>query len=375
MIVTRRKKNTYPHTKTSDIAHTERNRRVFAGLDIIRKRWNQHGKSGLGGVLFTFAIAWLGYELARIPGLDRVGQMACAILLAVVYRQLFGYPEVLRSGIVFSSQRLLRIAIVLYGLKLNMGLVLSEGLGLLVKDALVIAFAIIATLGLAKWFKADRNLSLLLGIGTGICGAAAVAALAPIVRAEEEDTAAAVGMIALLGTVFSVGYALLFPLLPLSSLQYGMWAGLSLHEVAHVALAGAAAGTDGLAAALLAKLGRVFLLLPVCLVFIVLMKKKDRKSAAAPSDHNRTALAFPWFLVGFLLMSLLGSYVLGPVVPVPDGLFEGIGTLTTWMLTAAMVGLGLNVNLKDLRSRALRPLLVMLIVSTLLSFLTLGMIL
>lgn len=375
MIVTREKMKTYPHTKRSNIAHAEANRRTFEKLGMIRNRWNQHGKGGLSGVLFTFGIAWLGYELARIPGFDRVGQMACAILLAVMYRQLFGYPEALRSGIVFSSQRLLRIAIVLYGLKLNMGLVLSEGVGLLVKDALVIAFAMIATLGLAKVFKADRNLSLLLGIGTGICGAAAVAALAPIVRAKEEDTAAAVGMIALLGTVFSVGYALLFPLLPLSSLQYGMWAGLSLHEVAHVALAGAAAGTDGLAAALLAKLGRVFLLLPVCLIFIVLMKKKERKSAAAPSGNSRTPFAFPWFLVGFLLMSMLGSYVLGPIVPVSDGLFEGIGALTTWLLTAAMAGLGLNVNLKDLRSRAFRPLLVMLTVSTLLSFLTLGMIL
>jgi len=360
MIVAREKIKKYRYMKRSGIAHRARSIRPFGGL---------------GGVLFTFGIAWLGYELARVPGFDRVGQMACAILLAVMYRQVFSYPEALRIGIVFSSQRLLRFAIVLYGLKLNMGLVLSEGPGLLVKDALVIGFAIAATLGLARLFKADRNLSLLLGIGTGICGAAAVAALAPIVRAKEEDTAAAVGMIALLGTVFSVGYALLFPLLPLNSLQYGMWAGLSLHEVAHVALAGAAAGTDGLAAALLAKLGRVFLLLPVCLIFIVLMKKKDRKSATASSDTTQAAVAFPWFLVGFLLMSLLGSYVLGPVVSVPDGLFDGIGTLTTWMLTAAMVGLGLNVNLKDLRSRALRPLLAMLIVSTLLSFLTLSIVL
>ncbi|WP_256972743.1 YeiH family protein [Saccharibacillus sp. O23] len=342
------------------------------------------------GVLFTFAIALLGYGWARIPGFDRIGQMACAILLAVAYRHFFGYPQALRSGIVFSSQRLLRLAIVLYGLKLNIGLVLGEGLGLLAKDALVIGFAIGLTLLLARLMKADRDLSLLLGIGTGICGAAAVAAIAPIVDAKEEDTAAGVGMIALLGTIWAIGYTLLRPLLPLSDLQYGAWTGMSLHEVAHVALAGTAGGADGLAIALLAKLGRVFLLLPVSLIFLFIMKRKNRAASARRLDDangpisangsesaeksKASAAPFPWFLVGFLLMSLLGSFLSGHSIPAVDGWLAQAGTLTTWLLTAAMVGLGLNVNLRDLRTRALRPLAVMTIVSTALSIFTFCMI-
>lgn len=338
------------------------------------------------GVLFTFAIALLGYGWAQIPGFDRIGQMACAILLAVAYRHFFGYPQALRSGIVFSSQRLLRLAIVLYGLKLNIGLVLGEGLGLLARDVLVIGFAIGLTLLLARLLKADRDLSLLLGIGTGICGAAAVAAIAPIVNAKEEDTAAGVGMIALLGTVWAIGYTLLRPLLPLTDLQYGAWTGMSLHEVAHVALAGTAGGADGLAMALLAKLGRVFLLLPVSLIFLFIMKRKNRPASAQTSDDanepipangsevakksKASAAPFPWFLVGFLLMSLLGSLLSGRSMPAVDGWLAHAGTLTTWLLTAAMVGLGLNVNLRDLRTRALRPLAVMTIVSILLSGLT-----
>src|SRR5690625_7512233 len=95
---------------------------------------------------------------------------------------MFVYPEAIRSVIAFSAKRLLRAAIILYGLKLNISTVLSDGLGLLAIDAGVISFAIFATIGLAKLFKADKNISLLLGVGTGVCGAAAIAAVA---RSEE----------------------------------------------------------------------------------------------------------------------------------------------------------------------------------------------
>src|SRR5690625_3795833 len=73
----------------------------------------------VAGIAFTFFIALLGFLLAMVPGFDHVGQLACAIIIAVVYRQIFGYPEALRVGITFSSKKLLRLAIILYGLKLN----------------------------------------------------------------------------------------------------------------------------------------------------------------------------------------------------------------------------------------------------------------
>src|SRR5690625_2723904 len=228
------------------------------------------------GIAFTFFIALLGFLLAMVPGFDHVGQLACAIIIAVVYRQIFGYPEALRVGITFSSKKLLRLAIILYGLKLNVDTVFQDGLGLLARDALVIIFAIGVTVWLAKVFKADKNISLLLGVGTGVCGAAAIAAVAPIVKAKDEDTAIGVGIIALMGTVFAIGYTLLRPILPLLPTEYGVWSGISLHELAHVAIAAAPAGEDALAIALLAKLGRVFLLVPLCFILIYFMKRKNK---------------------------------------------------------------------------------------------------
>ncbi|GIN71992.1 membrane protein [Bacillus sp. J14TS2] len=323
---------------------------------------NQAGK-WIAGVAFTFFIALLGYLLAMVPGFDRVGQLACAIIIAVIYRQIFGYPEVIRNGITFSSKKLLRVAIILYGLKLNIDVVFHDGLGLLARDALVITFAILLTVWLAKVLKADKMISILLGVGTGVCGAAAIAAIAPIVKSKDEDTAIGVGIIALMGTVFAITYTILRPFLPLEALDYGIWSGISLHELAHVAIAADPAGEDALAIALLAKLGRVFLLVPLCFIFIFIMKRKNKDSG------QNTKVDFPWFLIGFILLSILGSYVFGHSIPVSDSVFQGVATVTTWLLTAAMVGLGLNVSLKDLRSRALKPLIAMTITSICLSIL------
>jgi uncharacterized integral membrane protein (TIGR00698 family) len=249
----------------------------------------------ISGIAFTFMIALLGYLLAKAPGFDHVGQLASAIVIAVLYRQFFGYPELIRSGIGFSSKRLLRFAIILYGLKLNIGTVLQDGLGLIVRDAVVIAFAILITVWLARLLKADKNISLLLGIGTGVCGAAAIAALAPIIKSKDEDTAIGVGIIALVGTIFAIAYTILRPFLPLSDIEYGIWSGISLHEIAHVALAASPGGQDALAIGLLAKLGRVFLLVPLCFLFMYIMKRNGTRE-----DCSETKVEFPWFLIGFI---------------------------------------------------------------------------
>ncbi|WP_163528238.1 YeiH family protein [Halobacillus ihumii] len=314
----------------------------------------------LTGVGFTFLLALFGYGLALLPGLNQIGPLATSILIAVLYRHFLGYPEKIHTGIQFSSKKLLRIAIVLFGLKLNINVILNEGAALFLRDLFVILFAIGVMMMLARLFKADRSISLLIGIGTGICGASAIAAVSPILKAKEEDTAISVGIISFVGTVFALIYTILRPFLPLGAEAYGMWAGLSLHEVANVVLAGAPAGENGLAMALLAKLGRVFLLIPVSLIIIWIMGRKGNK------ESNNQA-AFPWFLVGFIVMSLLGSYVLGTYIPVPDSFTNAVSVVTSFILTMAMVGLGVNISLHDLRDKAVKPIIAVVITSILLS--------
>src|SRR5699024_7868813 len=221
----------------------------------------------------------------------------------------------------------------------------------------------------AKLFKAEFKLSLLLGVGTGVCGAAAIAAVAPIIKAKDEDTGISVGIIALVGTIFSIGYILLRPVLDISNNAYGAWSGMSLHELAHVALAAEPAGNNALAIALLAKLGRVLLLIPLCFIIVYFFRRHQKKSS--PSDVK---VQFPWFLLGFVLMSLLNTYVIGQVIFIPEAVIDGIYDLSTFLLTMAMVGLGLNVSLNDVRTKAFKPLIAMIIVSVGLSILTFLMI-
>lgn len=314
------------------------------------------------GILFTFMIAVLGYLFAQIPGISNIGPLATSIILAIIYSQIWGYPERLKEGVTFSSKYLLRLAIILYGLKLNMQVILDDGVGLLLKSVFVLVFAVILMYVFSKWWRLNTSLSFLLGVGTGICGAAAIAAIAPIVKAKSEDTAISIAIIALTGTVFSIGYTLLLPVLPIGTLNYGAWSGLSLHELAHVALAAEPAGEDALAFALLAKLSRVFLLVPFCFLLVFWIKIRSKSDG-----DTHSSVPFPYFLIGFVITSLLGTYVLGSIIPFSESAMNITSEVTTFLLTSAMVGLGLNVSLKAIREKALLPFVAMIIVSIILS--------
>lgn len=329
-------------------------------MHIIQKSLCLKASLFLLGISFTIVIALLGYLFAVLPGFNQVGPLACAILLAVFYRQLFGYPHLIQFGIQFSAKYLLRFAIILYGLKLHIGVIWEDGLGLLLKGILVICLSIFIIMYLAKKFQADKQLSLLLGVGTGVCGAAAIAAVSPILQTKEEDTAIGIGIIAFIGTIFSIIYTVLQPFLPLTDIQYGIWSGISLHELAHVALAAEPAGENALTIALLAKLSRVFLLVPLCFIFIFFIRRRKQK-------EESTSVPFPYFLLGFVAMSLFGSYILGSYIPTNTFIMDKIGQMTTFILTTAMVGLGLNVSFKDVREKALGPLIIMIITSLLIS--------
>ncbi|MGO1759004.1 MAG: YeiH family protein, partial [Mammaliicoccus vitulinus] len=206
--------------------------------------------------------------------------------------------------------------------------------------------------------KGDKNLILLLGIGTGVCGAAAIAAISPILKSKERDIGISVGLVAIMGTIFSLTYTLLFALFPMDPTAYGIWSGASLHEIAHVILAADAGGSEALSIGLLTKLGRVFLLIPLSIIFLVIVNRKKSNKVAQKID-------FPYFLIGFLIMSAVNTFV-----DIPDGVLNVMNTFTTLILIMAMVGLGLNVSFSDLRTKALKPMIAMAITSVVLSVIT-----
>lgn len=319
-----------------------------------------------GGVLFTVTAALVGYGLARLPGLGWIGPMLLAILLAVAYRQLFDYPHVLGKGIEFATKKLLRIAIMLYGFRLNIQTVVAEGWTLLLLGAAVIVFTLMISWLIARLLRADPNMSFLLAVGTGVCGAAAIAAVSPLVKAKDEDTAISVGLIALTGTLFALLGTLMYGVTGLDEAVFASWMGLSLHEIAHVVAAAAPAGNDSLALALLAKLGRVLLLVPLCFMIILYIKHwRGRKGKSVGEQLHTGApgqISFPWFLLGFVAASLIGTYA-----SLPPSWIEVLTFVGSFLLTCAMAGLGLNVSFRTIRAKALRPFLMLLVVSIILS--------
>lgn len=290
--------------------------------------------------------------------LNYLGPLAIAILIAVIIRNTLPYPQKWKTGIDFAAKKILRFAIILYGIRLNIAVVAHEGLPLIARAAGVIVGAILLTIIIGKLLKVEDNLMMLLAFGTGICGAAAIAAVSPILKAKEEDTAMAVGMIALMGTIFSLIYPAIGSLLHLAPAVYGYWSGFSLHEIAHAALAGAAYGDESLTPALLSKLSRVLLLFPVTLVLVGFLKFKKGGTGQKAS--------FPYFLLGFLAVSAIGTWGTQQGF-LSASVEDAIAQTGTFFLAVAMAALGMSVDLKELKSRALKPLLMMTIVSIILS--------
>lgn len=318
-----------------------------------------NNKPFIFGILFTFIIAAISLISSKLPLLDKVGALTIAIVIAILFRHFKGYPESYRPGITFASKRLLKFAIILYGLKLNIFDVIGEGSTLLLIDGGVIIVSIGLMLLLNHYIKGDKAITLLLGIGTGVCGAAAIAAVSPILKSREKDTAISIGIVALIGTLFSLAYTVIYTLFTISPEVYGVWSGVSLHEIAHVILAADFSGETALRIGLLGKLGRVFLLIPLSIVLILVMNLKSQ------ARNTNQRIKMPYFLIGFVLMAIFHTYV-----PIPQFIMQIIEPLTTICLLMAMVALGLNVSFKDLQDRAFKPLIGVIIVSTILSTIT-----
>lgn len=311
------------------------------------------------GILFTFIIAAVSYSLALLPLISSVGALAVAIIISIMYRNTIGYPIQIKSGIQFSAKKLLRVAIILYGLKLNLYIIFSEGLTLLLFGTCVIIFSIGLMMLLNKYLKGNSNIAFLLGVGTGICGASAIAAVSSILDSDDEDTAISVGIIALVGTAFALIYSFLYPVLNMGDTVFGIWSGISLHEIAQVVLAAGVGGDETMAFALLAKLGRVFLLIPVSFIIFYFVQKNSQKSG------GKQKIDIPYFLFGFLALAVLNTFV-----TIPENVLAVIDQIARFLMIMAMVGLGLNVSLQALLSKATKPLIAIVVTSLLLSVIT-----
>lgn len=326
------------------------------------KREKKRGSAPfLLGLGITLVIAIIAKYIAMLPVLSIIGQLVIAILLGMVWRATLPVPGSSMVGVEFASKKLLRLGIILLGMRLNLQDIIQAGPKVFAVAALDIVFALVVVYGLTRLFGVNRRLGMLTACGTAICGAAAVAAVAPQVKADKQETAVGVATIAVLGTLFTLAYSVIYPILGLTESGYGVFAGGTLHEIAHVIAAAAAGGQQAMDIAIIVKLTRVALLVPVALV-IGWWYHRQTKHKDGASQAERTPLAIPWFILGFLAVS--GINTLGIV---PQSIAAQIVALAYLLIAMAMAGLGLNIDAGTLKRMGIRPFWAGLIGSILLS--------
>ncbi len=292
------------------------------------------------GLILTTLLAIISYALTNIGIISslHLSSLIIAILLGMLIGNLVNLPDKIQAGLTFSAKTVLRLAIILLGFKLSLAQVAQVGSkGLLVVIMVTFATLLFAML-IGRKLGLNRNLSVLVGTGTAICGASAIAAVAPIVKADEEDTAFAIALITIFGTISIFLFPLIQQLLSLPDLIYAIWAGSSIHEVAQVVAAGFAVGETTGQFATIVKLSRVVLIIPVVIILGFLeVRNGDKK-------ETNLSQIMPWFVLGFLITIIINSLNILPVIMV-----DYIVTLDGFLLTVAMAGMGLNTNFRNMR--------------------------
>ncbi|KGR86778.1 YeiH family protein [Lysinibacillus odysseyi] len=312
------------------------------------------------GLGITLLIAGAARYLAGFPFLSIMGQLVIAIMIGMIWRSLFGLQEKLQSGVSFSSKKLLRVGIILLGMRLNLADIYHAGTSVFLIAVINIIFALLVVYGLTRLFGVEKRLGILTACGTAICGAAAVVAIAPQIKAKEEETAVGAATVALLGTIFTLVYTGLYSFLNLSEKGYGVFAGGTLHEIAHVIAAAAAGGDTAVDIAVIVKLTRVALLVPVALIIGWLVRRKEEEKG----EKKLSLSIVPWFILGFIAMS--GFNTLGIV---SETIANGIVNIAYLLIGMAMAGLGLGIEIRTFRKLGMKAFAAGLIGSVLLSVL------
>lgn len=320
----------------------------------------------LPGLALSGVLAGIALALGRIGWLQAHG--FSALTLAMVLGMLVGntvYPRwaaACGGGVNFCKQNLLRLGIVLYGLRLTMQDIGHVGLAGVVMDALVLGstFALACRVG-TRCLGMDRKTVMLIGAGSSICGAAAVMAAEPVVKARAEQVTVAVATVVLFGTVATFLYPMLYvlnqqwPLIPGGAQGFGVYAGSTIHEVAQVVAAARSIGPGAADAAVISKMVRVMMLAPFLLMLSAWLSRHERR----PARTTPAQLTMPWFAFGFVGVVLFNSLQLlpAPVVAMATD-------LDTVLLAMAMAALGLATHVGAIRQAGLKPLLLAAVLFT-----------
>ena len=306
-------------------------------------------RHALLGVVLTLACSLAGQSLAALPGISLIGHLVLALLLGMVIQVCRPVTLAARESTGFIANKFLRAGIIFLGFKLNLIVLVSAGLQSLEAAVFVVAIMIPLNYAAARFLRVDHTLALLTACGCSICGAAAVMGVSGALKAKADQSVLAVAIVAILGTIFTLIEVFAQPILGFTDSQFGVMAGLSLHEIAHAVAAGGSAGPVGTDSAIIAKLSRVLLLAPVAIILGIVEAWRQRRQSQ--DRDQKFKVPIPWFMGGFIAASAIGSYIpaIGSAVPM-------LVKIAYLILGMAMAALGLNVNFSVIAKEGVRPM-------------------
>lgn len=313
------------------------------------------------GVAICFAVAGLSVLVEKlIPG-ELLGASIIALFMGTIINSFF-HPTWIKPALKFTSKKILKGAIILLGASLSIGTIMSVGK----MTFLVMIFTFAMCFGggyfVRKLFGLNWKLSNLISAGTGICGGSAVAAIAPVIDADDKDIAFAMSSTFLFDMVMVALYPIMGRALGMSDIAYGIWAGTSVNDTASVVASGYAFSEAAGDFATMVKLTRTIAIIPTVLVFAYIgtrMKQKELKEANNGKKVNLMKI-IPWFIGGFLLLAVLNS-----VGSIPVAMSKIIKSTSKFLMVTALAAIGLGTSITDFRKAGLKPMFYGITIDTL----------
>jgi uncharacterized integral membrane protein (TIGR00698 family) len=304
-------------------------------------------KNNFFGILIAVTIGILAILLSEFI---TIGAVAIAIILGVIIGNSVKLGDKFTSGITYSEKTLLAYAIALMGINLDFSILIALGFKTILLIIIAMIITLLSSLYLAKLFKFDTKFALMLGIGNGVCGSAAIAATKDIVALDKEKVGLSVAIVNFLGTIgiFLVPIIGTY-LLTLSDINNGVLIGNTLQAVGQVIASGFSINDTAGQTATIVKMGRVLMLTPLIFILIYFINKQVKNT----NGSNLTKLEIPMFIIGFVIFSIIATIGI-----LPENIINIIALSSKYLLIIAMVAIGLKINFKTILQHGSTALLI-----------------
>lgn len=313
---------------------------------------------GIGLAALLAIPAWLIGKAFPI-----VGSPVLGILFGMIVA-FWRRPAFLDNGIRYTAQKLLQYSIILLGFGMNLFNIFRVGGQTLLLMAFTLTATFLTAFVAGRLLKFDGNTRTLIGVGTAICGGSAIAATAPVIHAEHEEVAHSISTIFLFNVIAAFLFPFLGHVLGMSDHNFGLWAGTAVNDTSSVVAAGYTFSNAAGNLAVIVKLTRTLMIVPVTLVLAIYT---SRHAAGKSKNSYSIVRIFPWFVLGFIAAAIINTFC-----PLPGGAGKDLTQVGQFVIVMAMAAIGMNTNVVKLVKNGAKPILFGFICWAALSLTSLG---